>query len=48
MKLFKTPLLALAMFAALAAWSMQPVSAEDAPQIPDDAAQYMILIEGMT
>ena len=48
MKLLKTPLLAMAMFAALAAWSMAPVSADDAPQLPDDAAQYMIQIEGMT
>lgn len=47
MKLFKTPLLALAMFAALAAWSIQPVAADDAP-LPDDAAQYMIQVEGMT
>lgn len=48
MKLFKTPLLALAVFAALAAWSMQPVAADDTPQLPDDAAQYLIQVEGMT
>ena len=47
MKFFKTPLLALAMFAALAAFSMQAVSADDAPALPDDAAQYLLQVEGM-
>lgn len=48
MKMLKTPFLALAMFAALAAWSIQPACADDAPEIPDDAAQYLLQVQGMT
>jgi len=47
MSMIKTPLLALALFAAMMALTMPPAVADDEPQIPDDAAQYMIQVQGM-
>jgi len=48
MNKFKTPLIALAMLAAFAAWSIQPATADETPEIPEGAAQYMLQVEGMT